>query len=74
MGDQGSLERASKVWEKSGNSKINGYGRQSSENLYILFKRGKDVHYHEIVLAHLPKHWGLLLKERICSLGVTPKF
>ena len=23
--------------------KINGYGRQSSENLFILFKRGKDV-------------------------------
>ena len=25
--------------EKSGNLKINGYGRQSSENLFILFKR-----------------------------------
>ena len=34
---------------KSGNLKINGYGRQSSENLFILFKRGKDVHSHEIV-------------------------
>ena len=29
--------------------KINGYGRQSSENLFILFKRGKDVLSHEIV-------------------------
>ena len=29
--------------EMSGNLKINGYGRQSSENLFILFKRGKDV-------------------------------
>ena len=29
--------------------KINGYGRQPSENLFILFKRGKDVHSHEIV-------------------------
>ena len=29
--------------EKSGNLKINGYGRQSSENLFILFKRGKDI-------------------------------
>ena len=28
---------------KSGNLKINGYGRQSSENLFILFKTGKDV-------------------------------
>ena len=34
---------------KSGNLKINGIGRQSSENLFILFKRGKDVHSHEIV-------------------------
>ena len=32
-----------KVREKSGNSKINGCGRQSSENLLILFKGGKDV-------------------------------
>ena len=30
------------------NLKINGYGRQSSENLFILLKRGKDVHSHEI--------------------------
>ena len=29
--------------EKSGNLKINGNGRQPSENLFILFKRGKDV-------------------------------
>ena len=28
---------------------INGYGRQSSENLFILFKRGKHVLSHEIV-------------------------
>ena len=46
---QGNSERAWKVREKSGNLKINGYGRQSSENLFILFKRGKDVHSHEIV-------------------------
>ena len=38
-----------KVREKSGNLKINGFGRQTSENLYILFKRGKDVLSHEIV-------------------------
>ena len=29
--------------EKSGNFKINGYGSRSSENLFILFKKGKDV-------------------------------
>ena len=44
----GNLERNWKVREKSGNLKINGYGRQSSENLFILFKKGKDVHSHEI--------------------------
>ena len=69
MNGQGNLERTWKVREKSGNLKINGYGRQSSENLFILFQRGKDVHSHEIIKAHLPLHWGLLLKERICSLG-----
>ena len=47
----------------------NGYGWQSSENLFILFKRGKHVLSHEIVEAHLPPHRGLLLKERICSHG-----
>ena len=49
MDCQGKLERAWKVREKSGNFKINGFGRQSSENLFILFKRGKAVHSHEIV-------------------------
>ena len=39
MDGQGNLER---TW--SGNLKVNGYGRQSSENLFILFRRGKDVH------------------------------
>ena len=48
MNGHGNLERTWKVREKSGNLKINGYGRQSSENLFILFKRGKDVHSHEI--------------------------
>ena len=46
---QENFERAWKVREKSGNLKINGYGWQSSENLFILFKRGKYVHSHEIV-------------------------
>ena len=60
MDGQGNLERTWKVQEKSGNLKINGYGRQSPENLFILFKKGKDVLSREIVLAHLPLHWGLL--------------
>ena len=69
MDGQGNSERTWKVREKSWNFKINGYGRHSSENLFILFKRGKDVLFHELVEAHLPPHWGLLLKQRICSLG-----
>ena len=45
-----SMARAiSKGLRKSGNLKINGYGRQSPENLFILFKRGKNVLSHEIV-------------------------
>ena len=51
--------------EKSGNLKTNGYGR--FQKIFLLFKRGKDVLSHAIVEAHLPPHWGLLLKERICS-------
>ena len=43
MDGQGNLERIWKFRERSGNLKINGYGRQSSENLFILFKRRKDV-------------------------------
>ena len=45
MNYQGNLERTWKVREKSGNLKIhvNGYGRQSSETSFILFKRGKNV-------------------------------
>ena len=49
MDGQGNLKRTWKVREKSGNLKINGYGRQSPEILFILFKRGKDVLSHEIV-------------------------
>ena len=49
MDGQGSLERTWKVREKTGNLKINGYGRQSPENLFIMFKKGKEVFSHEIV-------------------------
>ena len=63
MDGQGNLEKTWKVREKSGNLEINGYGRQSSENLFILFKRGK-----EDSLSPSPSSLGVLLKERICSL------
>ena len=46
---QGNLERTWNVREKSGNLKINGYDRQSSENSFILFKRGKDVHSESLM-------------------------
>ena len=36
---QGNLERTWKVREKSGNLKINSYGSQSSEHLFILIAR-----------------------------------
>ena len=49
MDGQGNLERTTKVQEKSGKLTINGYGRQNSENLFILFKREKEVLSHEIV-------------------------
>ena len=49
MDAQGNSEKSWKVREKSGNLKINGYGRQSSENLFILFKKEKNVHSHKIV-------------------------
>ena len=49
MAGQGNLKRTWKIREKSGNKNINGYGRQSSENLFILFKRGMDVLSLEIV-------------------------
>ena len=65
MDGQGNLEKTWKVREFENK----WYGRQTSENSFILFKREKDVLSHEIVKAHLPPHCGLLLKERICSLG-----
>ena len=41
MDGQGNLERTWKVREKSGNLEMNGYGRQTSENLFSLFNKGK---------------------------------
>ena len=58
MDCQGNLERTWEVRENSGNLKIISYGRQSSEDLV---KRVTGVLSHEIVYAHLPPYWGLLL-------------
>ena len=46
MDGKGTLERTWKVREKSVNLKINGYGRQFSENLFC--SRGKRM-FFEIV-------------------------
>ena len=46
---QGNLERPWKVREKSWNLNIYGCCKQTSENLFILLKREKDVLSHEIV-------------------------
>ena len=43
MDGQGNLERTSKVRDKLGNLKMNGYGRQFPENLFVLFSRGKEA-------------------------------
>ena len=63
MDGQGNLEKTWKVWEKSGNLKINGYGRQTSENLFF-FKRGKDVLSHKKSLSPSPSSWGATLKGK----------
>ena len=49
MAGQRNLERTWKVREKTGNLRTNGCGRQTSENLFIFFKRGKDVLSHGVV-------------------------
>ena len=41
MDGQGNLERTLKVMEKSGNLKINGYGRQTSEKFMYSVQEGK---------------------------------
>ena len=63
MDGQGNLESTWKVWEKSGYLKINGYDRQSSENIFILFKRGKDV-LSQRCLSPSPSSLGPTLKGK----------
>ena len=43
MDGEGNLERTWKVSEKSGNLKINGYSRQSSE-IYFICSRGERMY------------------------------
>ena len=67
---QGNLEKTWKVREKSGNLKINGYGRETSENLFNLFKRGKRLCWPLLACLYkctrraiiaLPQAWALVL-------------
>ena len=67
MDGLGNLERIWKVREKSGKLKMNCDGRH--RKFIYSVQEGKGLHSHEIVYAHLPPHWGLLLRKRICSLG-----
>ena len=59
---QGNLERTWKVRGKSGKSKINGYSRQSSENLFIL--RGKGCTFSSDSLSTSPSSSGATLKGK----------
>ena len=46
MDGQGNLERTSKVREKSGNLKINGYGRAGRlQKVYLFFSRGEKMYF-----------------------------
>ena len=63
MDGQGNLERTCKVREKSGNLKIKGYGRQTSENLFIPFKRGK-MYFSGDSLNPSPSSLGATLKGK----------
>ena len=69
MDCKGNLERTWKAREKSCNVKINGYGRQSPEILFRLFKRGKYVLSREIVQAHLLFIWGYSERKEFVPLG-----
>ena len=69
MDGQGNLERTWKVREKSGNLEINGYGRQTSEDLFRLFKRGKNVLSRERSLSPFPS----LLGATLIGKNLLPK-
>ena len=60
---QGNLERTWKVREKSLNLKINCYGRQSSENVFIC-SRGERVYFLRDSLSPSPFSLGATLKRK----------
>ena len=76
MDGQGNLRRTWKIREKSGNLKKNGYGRQSSENLFC--SRGERMYFLRDSLSLSPSSLGATLKEtnllQILSFKSTPKF
>ena len=45
MDGQGNLERTWKFREKSGNMKINGYGRQTLDNINVFCSRGEKMYF-----------------------------
>ena len=45
MDGQGNLEKTLKVREKSGNLKINGYGRQTSDNINVFCSRREKMYF-----------------------------
>ena len=45
MDGQRNLERTWKVREKSGNLKINGYGRQTSDNISVFCSRVEKMYF-----------------------------
>ena len=59
---QGNLERTWKVREKSGNLKKMAMAG-SLQKIYSV-QEGKGCTFSKIVEAHLPPHWGLLLKKK----------
>ena len=64
MNGQGNLERIWKVIFKVREFENKWLWQADFRKFIYSVQRGKDVLSHEIV-----PHWGLLLKERICSLG-----
>ena len=59
---QGNLERTWKVRERSGNLKKNGYGRQSSENLFR--SRGEGMYFLRDSLSASPSSLEATLAEK----------
>ena len=67
MDGQGNLERTWKVREKSGNLKINGYGRQFLENLFC--SRGERMY----ILMRWSKPISIRIGEQILSFKSNPQ-